>query len=113
MLVDCIRKRWKEELSLRSGIDTEVFLNLGKGETGMDALQIQYEHWMNHHADKPETRQAWMLFERVLNDALSQEIRTLLEPSFKTYLCELERQAYRSGFAAGVRLVSLCYGPGE
>ncbi len=76
----------------------------------MDALQVEYEYWMNHHVDKPETNHAWLLFEREVNKAVPQETKELLEPFFKTYLCELEMQAYRSGFAAGARLVSICFG---
>lgn len=76
----------------------------------MDALQVEYEYWMNHHIDKPQTNHAWVLFERELNDTVPQETRTSLEPLFKTYLCELEMQAYKSGFAAGMRLASMCFG---
>lgn len=75
----------------------------------MDALQVEYEYWMNHHVDKTETEQAWMRFEREVNKAVPQETKELLELPLKTYLCELEMQAYRSGFAAGVRLASACF----
>lgn len=66
-----------------------------------NAIKIQFDHWMNHHADSQLVNKAW------------QQLEIEDSGKYQEYLSELEYQAFSGGFAAGVLLMTECFAGGE